>query len=156
MVFLISGNCWNLSHKCQNNVIMTKMVFLISGNCWSFSHKCQNNVIIYADCATALQMNKSNGDCELICNDSCSIPYHALRPRQMANIYRIFFKLAFFNINVDILIPMCCPSYLLYFCLVVNTHINQQGPTSNPVPHTWSKRQHKNFTMCKSYQRKNI
>ena len=31
----------------------------------------------------------------------------------MANIWQIFSKLAFFNANVDILIPMCFPSYLL-------------------------------------------
>ena len=50
---------------------------------------------------------------------------------------------------------MYCPNYLLFFYLVVNNNINQQGPTSNPVPHTWSKPQHKNITRCKTYQRKN-
>ena len=65
------------------------------------------------------------------------------------------FKLAFFNVNVDILIQMFCPSYLLFFYLVVDNNINQQGPTSNPVPHRWSKPQHKNITDCKTYQRKN-
>ena len=31
----------------------------------------------------------------------------------MDNILQIFFKFAFFNVNVDILIQMYCPSYLL-------------------------------------------
>ena len=80
---------------------------------------------------------------------------NSLRPRQMDNILQIYFKLAFSNVNVDILIQMYCPSYLLFFYLVVNNNINQQGPTSNPVQHTWSKPQHKNITRCKTYQRKN-
>ena len=132
-------------------------MFLINGSCWSFSHKCQYNVIIYSLPIAWLLFKLTNLKVtKLIYNDSCSTPYHALRPRQMANIWQIFFKLAFFNANVDILIPMCFPSYLLFFCLVVNININQQGSTSNPVPHTWSKSQHKNFTGCKFYQRKKI
>ena len=51
---------------------------------------------------------------------------------------------------------MCCPSYLYFFCLVVNNNINQQRPISNPIPHTWSRPQHKKIIRYKTYQRKKV
>ena len=48
---------------------------------------------------------------------------------------------------------MCCPSYLYFFYFVVINNINQQRPTSNPVPHTWSKPQHNNIIKCKTYKK---
>ena len=88
-------------------------MFLINGSCWSFSHKCQYNVIIYSLPIAWLLFKLTNLKVtKLIYNDSCSTPYHALRPRQMANIWQIFLAATkqlyeWFSPSVR---PSVCPS----------------------------------------------